>query len=375
MKIKREFYCLVDKNNKPDLRYLFEDQDEAQKKLHQVKNSIQGETLFLPNNRRDYFVDGVQRKFIEVGQKAEVRRGCWSSVQVKKAALVDNIKPETVFRSVKKSKAYNLEYSKKRIKERAAMISPIKMPSMPKIPVETAVPSFQINSWSQSFLRTKSLTGTLATLCLVAISSIFTINYKASNEMSDILMKAQAEATQKSLENQTKVLGAKDKKLADQFDGKFDEFVLSSLAQFETVKTEELEGEIMKIVANSPMEKMAPLIAKQDRKVAAFLIGIAKKESNLGRRVPVLNGQDCYNYWGYRGVRDRMGTGGHTCFDSPEDAIATVGGRLQRLVQSDVDTPAEMVLWKCGSNCASDSGASKWINDVNMYFQKIDNNG
>ncbi|HHX58754.1 MAG TPA: hypothetical protein GX706_03235 [Candidatus Moranbacteria bacterium] len=374
MKIKREFYCLVDRNNKPDLRYLFEDQAEAQRKLQQVKNSIQGETLFLPNNRRDYFVDGVQRKFIEAGQKAEIRRGCWSAVQVRKATLVDNIKPERIFQSVKKSKAYNLEYSKKRIKERAT-VAPIKMPSLPKIPVETSVPAFQVNSWSQSFLKTRPLTGTLATLCLIAFTSIFTINYRASSEMSDILIKAQAEAAQKSLENQTKVLGAKDKKLADQFEGKFDEFVLSSLAQFETVKAEELEGEIMKIIANSPMEKMAPLIAKQDRKVAAFLIGIAKKESNLGRRVPVLNGQDCYNYWGYRGIRDRMGTGGHTCFDSPEDAIATVGGRLQRLVQSDVDTPAEMVLWKCGSNCASDAGAAKWIKDVDMYFQKIDNNG
>lgn len=375
MKIKREFYCLVDKNNKPDLRYLFEDQEEAQKKLHQIKNSIQGETLFLPNNRRDYFVNGVRRKFIESGQKAEIRRGCWSSVQVRRATLVDNIKPETIFQSIKKSKAYNLEYSKKRIRGKVKVIAPIKMPGVSKIPMGTTVPAFQTNSWSQSFLRTKSLTGTLATLCLVAISSIFTINYKASSEMSDILMKAQAEAAQKTLENQTKVLGAKDKKLADQFEGKFDEFVLNSLAQFENVKTEELEGEIMKIVADSPMEKMAPLIAKQDRKVAAFLIGIAKKESNLGRRVPVLNGQDCYNYWGYRGAGERMGSGGHTCFNSPEDAIATVGGRLQRLVQSDVDTPAEMVLWKCGSNCASDAGASKWINDVNTYFQKIDNNG
>ncbi len=380
MKIKREFYCLVDKNNKPDLRYLFEEQAQAQRKLHQIKNSLQGETLFLPNNRRDFFVDGVRRHFIEVGQKAEIKKGCWSSLQVKRATLVDNIKPEGVFQSVEKSKEQALSYSKKRVREEAVLpkvASRLKMPALPKVedsPVDAPLALPQNFGLGQMLLRSKALVGTVAVCFIAAFLSVFTINHQTSNKVADILMKAQAEAAQKTVENQTKVLGAKDRKLADQFDGKFDEFILTSLAKFESAKAEELEGEVMKVVAGSPMEKMAPLIAKQDRKVAAFLVGIAKKESNLGRRAPVLNGQDCFNYWGYRGIRDRMGSGGHTCFDSPEDAIATVGGRLERLVQSDVDTPAEMVLWKCGSNCASDAGASKWINDVNMYFRKIDNN-
>ena len=135
----------------------------------------------------------------------------------------------------------------------------------------------------------------------------------------------------------------------------------------------QLEKNIKEMVKGYPMEEMVPYIIQKDTKVAAFLVSIAKKESNWGKRVPILNGQDCYNYWGYRGIRDRMGTGGHTCFDSPEDAVNTVARRLQDLVQSDVDTPQEMVIWKCGSACDKDSqvAVKKWISDVNIYFQKI----
>jgi hypothetical protein len=69
-----------------------------------------------------------------------------------------------------------------------------------------------------------------------------------------------------------------------------------------------------------------------------------------------------------------MGTGGHTCFDSPKDAVDTVAGRLQDLVQSDIDTPQEMVIWKCGSSCAghSEYSVNKWISDVEMYFEEIE---
>ncbi len=371
---------MVDKHNKPDLRFLFEDKQQAVDKLHKIKNSIKGETIFLPNNRRDFFVDGINRSFIEPGQPAAVKKGCWSSMKIKKVSLVDNIKPENLFAEIEKSSAHSFAYSKSQIKEIKAFkkAKSVSLPDFSKFKAkeqdyieEKEVASAPLVGPAFGF---KSLVGAMTVLCLVAFSSVLTINYRAANEANDILLAAQSEVAKKTAENQTVVLGAKDKKLADQFEGKFDEFVISSLSQFESVKTEELEGEIMKIVAGSPMEKMAPLIAKEDRKVAAFLVGIAKKESNLGRRVPVLNGKDCYNYWGYRGARDRMGSGGHTCFDSPEDAIATVGGRLKRLVQSDVDTPAEMVLWKCGSNCAKDAGAKKWISDVDTYFNKIENN-
>lgn len=134
-----------------------------------------------------------------------------------------------------------------------------------------------------------------------------------------------------------------------------------------------LESEIRQMVKGYPIEKMAPYIAEKDRTVAAFIVGIAKKESAWGKRVPVLNGQDCYNYWGYRQKRVLMGTGGHTCFNSPKDAVDTVAKRIETLVEEHgKDTPAKMVdTWKCGTSCEGDKGAGKWISDVTTYFNEI----
>jgi hypothetical protein len=145
-------------------------------------------------------------------------------------------------------------------------------------------------------------------------------------------------------------------------------------ASAERKKQEDYEEEIRRMVKGYPIEKMLPYIVKKDRTVAAFLIGIAKKESNWGKRVPVLHGKDCYNYWGYRGIREKMGTDGHTCFDSPKDAVDTVASRIERLVKEEkLATPAEMVVWKCGYSCAGHSRESvrKWISDVDMYFQEL----
>ena len=136
-----------------------------------------------------------------------------------------------------------------------------------------------------------------------------------------------------------------------------------------------LEKEIYGMVKGHPIEKMVPYIAQQDRTVAAFIVAIAKKESGWGEHYPVLNGEDCYNYWGYRGQRDKMGTGGHTCFNNPQDAVDTVAKRIKTLTQENGrDTPAKMVVWKCGGSCAATGGqaaADKWISDVDMYFQKF----
>ncbi|HCP08463.1 MAG TPA: hypothetical protein DIT25_01540, partial [Candidatus Moranbacteria bacterium] len=103
----------------------------------------------------------------------------------------------------------------------------------------------------------------------------------------------------------------------------------------EQAKEAEFEAKIMEMVKGHPIEAMVPEIVKKDRIVAAFLIGIAKQESDWGKRVPVLDGQNCYNYWGYRGIRKRMGTGGHTCFDSPQDAVDTVAKRIEFLVSNE----------------------------------------
>ena len=159
------------------------------------------------------------------------------------------------------------------------------------------------------------------------------------------------------------------KKMAD------DEYIARLLIEEANTKQSDFEKEIMEMVKDYPIKQMVPEIAKRDRTVAAFLIGIARKERSWGVHVPVLNGEDCYNYWGYRGKRERMGTGGHTCFDSPKDAVDVVAKRMEYLIsEKKLDTPAKMVIWKCGSNCAVTGGqaaANKWIDDVGFYVKKF----
>lgn len=143
---------------------------------------------------------------------------------------------------------------------------------------------------------------------------------------------------------------------------------------FGQVAKEQYEANIREMVKGYPIESMLPYIFEQDRMTAAFLIGIAKKESNWGKRIPVLENQDCFNYWGYRGVRRMMGSGGHTCFNSRKDAVETVATRLEKLIHSEkLDTPEKMIVWKCGFSCQGHSRESvkKWISDVDMYFSQL----
>jgi hypothetical protein len=166
------------------------------------------------------------------------------------------------------------------------------------------------------------------------------------------------------------VLGAADKNYPEvEVDTKY----ITLLLEKGDITQSEFEKEVREMVRGYPIEEMVPEIIKKDRIVAAFIISIAKQESNWGKRVPVLNGEDCFNYWGYRGQRARMGTGGHTCFDSIEDAVNTVGKRIEFLVSNNkLNTPEKMIIWKCG-DCSWDNqrDMQRWINAVNMYFQKL----
>ena len=155
-----------------------------------------------------------------------------------------------------------------------------------------------------------------------------------------------------------------------------------SVAQTETVsgpfvnpRQAMLEKKVGDLVHDYPIAQMTDIIAKQDKTTAAFLVGIAKKESNWGKRVPRADdGSDCYNYWGYRGAGSRGIAMGHGCFGSPEEAVGVVGGRIDTLVHEyKFQTAAEMVVWKCGWSCDGHSNQSvkKWIADVGFYKQKI----
>ncbi len=142
------------------------------------------------------------------------------------------------------------------------------------------------------------------------------------------------------------------------------------------VEKQEIGGEkahlekIEKMIGNSPMAKMIPYLEKQDPITAAFLVAIAKKESNWGKISPRTKSGECFNYWGFKDRRFKF-VAGHSCFPSAEVAVETVGKRIDNLVAKGKDTPAEMVVWKCGSACAKDGGAGKWISDVNLYFKPI----
>ena len=144
----------------------------------------------------------------------------------------------------------------------------------------------------------------------------------------------------------------------------------------EAQKKEEWQKNLSKLLSEHPMEAMVSALSERDPLVTAFLIGIAKKESNWGKRVPLdENWDDCYNYWGYRapgslGVQ-KLGYG---CFATPEEAVGVVGDRIAKLVfEYERETPSEMIVWKCGSTCAghSEYSVKKWISDVDIYYTKV----
>ncbi|TAK96529.1 hypothetical protein EPO05_01555 [Patescibacteria group bacterium] len=135
-----------------------------------------------------------------------------------------------------------------------------------------------------------------------------------------------------------------------------------------------IDPQLKEMVTGYPMEKMLPQLSKLDKETAAYLVAIAKKESNWGKHSPKKNGIECYNYWGFRGTYNQT-LSGYSCFDSPAQAVRVVGRRIAELVSQGINTPEEMVVWKCGSTCAGhDPGAvRKWIQDVQYYHHQMFN--
>lgn len=137
----------------------------------------------------------------------------------------------------------------------------------------------------------------------------------------------------------------------------------------------ELRATIESMTTGYPLAVMAPTIAEYDKEVAALIVGIAKKESNWGKRVPVdQSGADCYNYWGFKGAGARGVAMGHGCFGTPEEAVRAVGNRIAELVAlRKTSEPKNFTIWKCGSSCATHSPESvrKWIADVDLYYRQI----
>ncbi len=134
-----------------------------------------------------------------------------------------------------------------------------------------------------------------------------------------------------------------------------------------------MEDVYVNMLKGHPMTEMVGNLAREDKTVAAFLIGIAKKESDWGTHSPKKGGKDCYNYWGYKGGYN-VTEGGYSCFDNPEQAIDVVGQRIADLIAKKIDTPARMVVWKCGSSCSGHDpvAVKKWISDVSLYVNRLE---
>jgi len=152
---------------------------------------------------------------------------------------------------------------------------------------------------------------------------------------------------------------------------------ITSLTSEKSVKVydNELEKQISTLTDGYPILDMTKTIATYDREIAGLIVGIAKKESDWGKRVPVDGaGKDCFNYWGYKGAGTRGVEMGHGCFGSGEEAVQAVGNRLKQLVEKkQTSEPKNMIIWKCGSSCAghSDESVRKWISDVAFYYNQI----
>ncbi len=135
-----------------------------------------------------------------------------------------------------------------------------------------------------------------------------------------------------------------------------------------------LARELDLLLSGTPMHAMIPELVSLERPVAAFIVAIAKKESNWGKRVPTKDGIDCYNYWGFKSQGTRGTALGHACFGSREEAVERVSSRIRTLVyEARRDTPGKMVIWKCGSSCAWDrpENVARWIRDVALYYHKV----
>jgi len=139
-----------------------------------------------------------------------------------------------------------------------------------------------------------------------------------------------------------------------------------------SVATEsDFDKKVKDMVKGYPIEDMLPYILDKNQSVAAFMIAIAKQESGWGEHVPLLDGQDCYNYWGYREQRQLLGSGGHTCFNSRKDAVDTVAKRIKTLIGEGYNTPEKMILWKCGDSCVGDASEQRWISTVGSVYSEL----
>jgi hypothetical protein len=334
-------FCFVDFRNRPQYKYTFPSREKAREYLRKMQNNPLGTTIIRADGRREYFENGLPGDIAR--KNIQIKRGCHVKYKIRPLAVLDGISPTS--------------------------------------PKEKR-PNFR--NWSSKSASSLFMLGNLkfsACLLIVALSA-FSFSYIFQKNLGQSAAGESAPAS-------GIVLGAEDSRVSDdnqkseEFFAKAapqladEEVIINLIGKIDAKKHESFEKEIFQYIKGKPMEDMAPYIAKQPRTVAAFIVGIAMKESKFGVYAPHdANGNDCHNYWGYRGPENTTASG-YSCFTSPEHAIQVVGKKINKLVAQGISNPAEMISWKCGSSCAGHGAENvrKWIADVGVNFYKLNSKG
>ncbi len=332
-------YCLVDFRNRPQYKHTFRALDKAKECLKKIQNNPLGATVIYADGRREYFENGLPEGYSDLSEKSAcIKKGCHVKYRIRRYSALDGLVKTTG--------------------------------------TETKnIPNWKEKSiFSLFMLGNRKFYACLIVLAFFAFSSSFFFQKQfgpgAAAQSGD------------NGEVQGQVAGAMDSRVSDDQEGLGDnsplqladtDIIMSLLGKVEEKQHSVFQKEILGYIKGKPMENMAPYIAKQPRMVAAFIVGIAMKESKFGSYAPHdSSGRDCHNYWGYRGPENTTASG-YSCFDSPEHAIQVIGKKINKLVAEGISNPAEMVSWKCGSTCSWDNpeNVRKWIADVGVNFYKI----
>jgi hypothetical protein len=326
-------FCFVDFRNRPQYKYTFSSLEKAKEYLRKIQNNPLGATILHADGRREYFSSGVPENLINL-QDIQIKKGCHVKYKIRPLAVLDGIAP-----NAKKEKGTNILNWKSRKTSSLFMIGNLKFSAC------------------------------LLTISLFAFTSTFFLQQNLG----------QLNFSDRSVGHPV-VLGASDSQIENS-DGNGDislqlgdeDVIMSLIGKIDDERHDDFKQEILHYIKGKPMEDMAPYIAKQPRTVAAFIVGIAMKESKFGVYAPHdANGNDCHNYWGYRGPENTTASG-YSCFTSPEHAVQVVGKKINKLVAQGISNPTEMISWKCGSTCAGHGteNVRKWIADVGVNFYRI----
>ncbi|MCX6763006.1 MAG: hypothetical protein NT093_04490 [Candidatus Moranbacteria bacterium] len=332
-------FCFVDFRNRPQYKYTFHSREKAREYLRKIQNNSLGATIIHTDGRREYFENGLPSNVSQnCGKNFRILKGCHIKYKISPLAVLDGIAPK-----FEKEKSSNISNWKSRLSSPLFMIGNLKFSACLLI--------ISLTAFSFAYIFQKNLGRSAAFEGLKNSGGIVLGATDSQIDDSNIQLTDDNNSLQLADEN----------------------IIMNLIAKIDDEKNMDFTQEILPYIKGKPMEDMAPFIAKQPRIVAAFIVGIAMKESKFGVYAPHdAAGNDCHNYWGYRGPENTTESG-YSCFSTPEAAIKAVGGRIARLVDGGRTNPAEMVVWKCGASCSWDDPANvqKWIADVGVNFYKL----